>query len=95
MVEEHRKVAIHVTGRVQGVGFRHAAMNEARRIGVAGWVRNQVDGSVRAEVAGTASQVEAFVRWCREGPARARVDDVRVRPIENDSPLPDPFDVRR
>ncbi|MFO1315940.1 MAG: acylphosphatase [Burkholderiales bacterium] len=67
-----------VRGRVQGVGYRHAAVEAARGIGVAGWVRNRPDGTVEALAQGTAADVERFVAWCRRGPPLARVDDVEV-----------------
>lgn len=95
MDDTTHRVAIRVTGRVQGVGFRAAAREEARAIGLRGWVRNDVDGAVRAAAEGTASQVEAFERWCRQGPARARVEDVRSSPLPGEGDLPEPFAIRR
>lgn len=67
-----------VRGRVQGVGFRHATVEAARDIGVAGWVRNRPDGTVEAFAQGAAADVERFVAWCRRGPPLARVDGVDV-----------------
>ena len=67
-----------VTGRVQGVAFRQATVEEARRLGLAGWVRNLRDGSVEALAEGDRRAVEALVAWCRHGPRLARVQDVRV-----------------
>lgn len=95
MDEQGRSVEIVVRGRVQGVGFRYSTVDEARAIGVRGWVRNEPDGSVRIAAAGTPDQIEALKRWCGHGPARARVDDVEVVPRDGGSDLPLPFDVRR
>lgn len=67
-----------VTGRVQGVWFRGSMQEEARRLGVAGWVRNLRDGSVEAEAEGERAAVEALVVWAQGGPPGARVDAVRV-----------------
>ena len=77
-----RAVDVTVTGLVQGVFFRAETQQEASRLGVAGWVRNQPDGSVAAHFEGEPGAVEAMVAWCRQGPRRARVDDVHVRDAE-------------
>jgi acylphosphatase len=71
---------VHVTisGHVQGVGFRYATIGRARSRDVAGWVRNNPDGTVGAVFEGEPEAVEAVVAWCRRGPPGARVDDVRV-----------------
>jgi len=71
-----------VSGRVQGVFFRDSTRREARRLGVTGWVRNCPDGTVQAHVEGTPGAVAELVRWCREGPRHADVDDVRVSEAE-------------
>lgn len=68
-----------VSGWVQGVWFRDRMQREARAAGVSGWVRNRDDGRVEAELEGAPAAVESIVRWCHEGPPRARVDDVEVR----------------
>ena len=77
-----RAVDVTVTGLVQGVFFRAETQHEAHRLGVAGWVRNEPDGSVAAHFEGDPDAVEAMVAWCRQGPRRARVDDVHVRDAE-------------
>jgi len=74
--------AIRVQGRVQGVNFRSSAREEARRLGLAGFARNEPDGSVLIAVEGAEEAVERFVGWCRSGPPAARVDHVEVRPGE-------------
>ena len=68
-----------VTGRVQGVGFRYSTVDEARRLGVHGWCRNEADGSVEVEVEGERAAVEALVRFLHRGPPGARVEDVALR----------------
>ena len=75
------RVRVVVTGRVQGVWFRDSCQREARALGVGGWVRNRGDGAVEAEFEGPEAAVTRMVAWCREGPPRARVDDVAVEQI--------------
>ncbi len=65
-----------IRGRVQGVGYRYAAVEAAEREGVAGWVRNCRDGSVEALVQGDDAAVERMIAWCRNGPPGARVTSV-------------------
>ena len=68
-----------VRGRVQGVWFRQGTVQEAHRLGVAGWVANLADGRVEGVFEGPAAAVDALVAWCRTGPTRARVQAVEVR----------------
>ena len=68
-----------MTGRVQGVSFRWHAEQEAVRLGVTGWVRNEPDGSVLLHAEGDDEAVDALVAWCRQGPPAAKVRDVAVR----------------
>ncbi|RYB94514.1 acylphosphatase [Nocardioides oleivorans] len=72
-------VSVRVTGRVQGVAFRWHTEEEAHRLGVAGWVRNEVDGSVLLHAEGDRSAVDELVAWCHHGPPSARVEHVAVR----------------
>ena len=65
-----------VSGRVQGVWFRDSCQREARRLGVAGWVRNLRDGRVEAVFEGPADEVLAMVNWCGTGPPHAEVAGV-------------------
>ena len=69
-----------VTGHVQGVFYRASLRDRAGERGVTGWARNEPDGSVRAHLEGPAEAVDSLVEWCRQGPPRARVDDVRREP---------------
>jgi acylphosphatase len=62
-----------IAGRVQGVGFRAWMTQTARSLGVAGWVRNRMDGTVEALVAGDVAAVEELLRLCRRGPRLAEV----------------------
>jgi acylphosphatase len=84
---------VRLSGRVQGVGFRFATADEARRHHLHGWVRNLDSGGVEAVFEGARSQVEAMVRWCEDGPPGAFVRDMTVawdEPLEN----PSAFEIR-
>jgi len=73
-----------VRGRVQGVGFRWFVEREAHMLGIAGWVRNNADGSVEVLAMGSHDQLLGLRSRLRQGPRAARVDDVEeseVRPI--------------
>ena len=74
-----KAVQARVSGRVQGVSFRWYTEEQARRLGVTGWVRNEPDGSVLVHAEGDDEAVDALVAWCRTGPSLARVTDVAVR----------------
>jgi acylphosphatase len=82
-----------IRGRVQGVGYRDAAVQAACALGVRGWVRNRRDGSVEALAQGAPDAVERFVAWCRRGPPLARVDDIGTTDTDVEAAL-DAFEMR-
>jgi acylphosphatase len=63
-----------VIGKVQGVGFRWSAQEEAQRLGLEGWIRNDDDGSVCGLAQGDSEALERFAAWLRRGPRSAMVD---------------------
>jgi acylphosphatase len=72
------RVRVIVSGRVQGVWFRQSCRDRASEEGVAGWVRNNADGTVEAVLEGPPDAVERVLAWVRVGPSRAVVTGVRV-----------------
>jgi acylphosphatase len=78
------QVCLTITGRVQGVGYRDWTMATARRLGLAGWVRNRRDGSVEALVVGEDAAVGTMIEACRRGPALARIDTIDIESVDLD-----------
>jgi acylphosphatase len=73
---------VSVTGRVQGVFFRSWMREQAKELGVTGWVRNCPDGRVDAHVEGDEGAVQQLLERLRSGPPSARVEDVRLWDVE-------------
>jgi acylphosphatase len=73
------RIALIIKGRVQGVGFRYSAMDEAVRLGLTGWVRNTHDGHVELVAEGARDQLHRLVAWSHAGPRGALVTDVEQR----------------
>ena len=71
-----KRAHVYISGRVQGVCFRMATAEAARRLGLNGWVRNRLDGRVEAVFEGEPGAVDRMVEWCRQGPPHAHVETV-------------------
>lgn len=69
---------IRVYGRVQGVGFRVAARNQARSLNLKGWVENLQDGSVLISVQGDDSDCMTFIQWCRNGTGYSWIERIEI-----------------
>lgn len=76
---------VRVTGRVQGVFFRSWTAEQARALGVTGWVRNCPDGSVEAHIAGTADAVQTMIDHMRDGPPHAMVSQLQIDEVDPES----------
>jgi acylphosphatase len=76
---------VRVTGDVQGVFFRVWTQDQARSLGVTGWVRNASDGSVKAHIEGEEAAIEQLLERMRDGPPGAQVDGLEAQdsPVES------------
>lgn len=78
MSETFERIHLRITGRVQGVWYRASACEQAKSLGLRGWVRNRPDGRVELVAEGPRAGLESLLEWCRTGPPLARVDDVET-----------------
>lgn len=77
------KKHIFISGRVQGVGFRHFTKINARELSVKGWVKNLSDGRVEAIFQGDVHQVEELINRCKKGPRSAYVKKLEVEDADD------------
>lgn len=78
-----------VHGRVQGVNFRAAAADTARRLGVRGRIWNREDGSVECVAEGEPSAVDGLREWLGRGPRLARVERVDASELDGGAEFED------
>lgn len=69
-------LSIIVTGKVQGVWFRQSTKEKAMELSITGEVSNQPDGTVKIIATGTKEQLSLFTDWCKQGPSKAKVENV-------------------
>ena len=73
-----RGASVHVTGIVQGVGFRPFIYGLASRLALTGWVRNSSSG-VDIELDGTQAALDSFFQTLKnELPPLARIDTFEI-----------------
>jgi acylphosphatase len=89
MTDGVRAVRVHIRGRVQGVFFRAWTVDQARALGLKGWVRNRRDGSVEALVSGPLAKVEAMLKLFRSGPPEAYVTGIECADADPNDAGPD------
>ena len=88
-----RALHAQVHARVQGAGFGYLTQMTARQLGITGWVRNRMDGSVEVRAEGPADAIDSFLAYLQQGPASANVTGVDSRSIEPEHAF-DTFSVR-
>ncbi|WP_341643688.1 acylphosphatase [Thauera sp. SDU_THAU2] len=76
---------LRIHGKVQGVWYRAGAQAEATRLGLCGWVRNRLDGSVETLLIGPLPAVDAFIGWAHQGPPKARVARIDVSAADEEA----------
>jgi acylphosphatase len=89
------RIHFRARGEVQGVGYRRFAVHEAQALGLAGWVRNEADGSVSGEAEGPEASLMVFQSHLAQGPTFAHVGQLDWRASDMRSSLPHPFAIHR
>ncbi len=72
----HKRLHLRIYGRVQGVAYRAYTQDQARELGLTGWVRNRRDGSVELEAEGSPEALQRLLDWCFKGAPAARVESI-------------------
>lgn len=76
MTDTNQRLHAIMHGRVQGVGFRYAAVRKAQALALTGWVRNQWDGTVETVAEGPRPDLDKYLGWLHQGPTSAYVAKV-------------------
>ncbi len=92
--EDQVRVQLTIEVCVQGVFFRTSTVQEAKRLGVKGWVRNCPDGSVEVVAEGRKKKIDDLIQWCHQGPAGAQVRSVQLRREDHQGAFEN-FSIRR
>ncbi len=90
-----RRMRAVVSGRVQGVGFRFSTQQEARQLGLGGWIRNRPDGTVEVEAEGDEASLQRLLTFLHKGPRGANVASVHVEWLRASGGAFMAFEVRR
>lgn len=78
-------VHLIINGRVQGVFYRATARQVAKEMGITGWVKNTDEGEVEIVATGTLEQLRKLIDWCKVGPSQAKVKEVVIEYLEEES----------
>lgn len=77
-------VKVLITGKVQGVSYRHSTVRMAHQLKLRGWVQNLQDGCVEAVLQGEPDQIDRMLAWMRSGPPAARVREVLSETLDSE-----------
>jgi len=78
-MSEKARISMLINGQVQGVFFRLKTKEEADKLGLTGWVKNNSDGSVECLAQGDKDKLVQLIDWCKKGPEAAKVENVEVK----------------
>ena len=78
------KKYIVITGKVQGVGFRHWLYKTATQRNIAGWVRNKISGEVEALLIGDDEKINNLIKLCKKGPTSSKVSKIEVQTYQKE-----------
>lgn len=76
---ERKCLHLKIYGEVQGVNFRFYTMEEAAKLDLKGYVKNEDDGSVMVQAEGYEDDLKKFLKWCQQGPPLAQVEKVEIQ----------------
>ncbi len=88
---ENVRAHVIISGLVQGVFFRAYTKDQAKSLGLSGWVRNLPDGNVEAIFEGPEDKVKEMINWCYKGSPSSKVETVRVNYEDYKGEFPDFF----
>lgn len=74
-----KRVILNIFGRVQNIGFRYYTAQKANKLKIAGWVKNESDGSVKILAEGEEESLKKLLLWCSKGPRFAQIDKIDVK----------------
>jgi len=81
-----KTVRLVIKGKVQGVFYRATAKDVADELGIKGWIKNLPDRNVEIKATATEDTLQKFIDWCKQGPPKARVDEVIVEELSLEEP---------
>lgn len=77
-----KRTHLIIHGNVQGVSFRYYTRQQAKQLGITGWVANRPDGTVEVVAEGEETQLQKLIEWCSHGPRSAAVEKVETERLE-------------
>ena len=78
---DRKTLHLLIEGKVQGVFYRASAKEKADELKITGWVKNTKEGNVEILCQAGEAVLQQFINWCKQGPSRAKVKDVKVTEI--------------